>query len=198
MTYTVVMDDEDYYMYYLQNAYQVDTSRNDGSPRLERHYKENGINHVVQFHREIMHAGPGEIVDHINGNTLDDRKCNLRIVDKWQSSQNRKKRSDGNNKYVGVHSHKNRFRVELSAYGEKIRLYGFTNEEQAARARDILAKLYHGACARMSGVTYENMTPDEIQQLKNIADEHAVKASMLRGEMKHDHYTGDGFGTEMA
>lgn len=42
------------------------------------------------LHRFIMKAKKGQIVDHINGNKLDNRKSNLRFVTKSQNAQNRK------------------------------------------------------------------------------------------------------------
>lgn len=40
-----------------------------------------GKRQCVKLHRVISGAIPGQIVDHVNGNTLDCRKCNLRVVD---------------------------------------------------------------------------------------------------------------------
>ncbi len=42
-----------------------------------------------ELHRFIMHAEPGQIVDHQNWNGLDNRKANLRIVTNSQNMQNR-------------------------------------------------------------------------------------------------------------
>lgn len=43
-----------------------------------------------RMHRDVMGlvAGDGKIVDHINGDPLDNRRCNLRIVTSAQNSQN--------------------------------------------------------------------------------------------------------------
>jgi hypothetical protein len=42
-----------------------------------------------RLHREIMEAKEGDIVDHINGDTLDNRRSNLRIVDFYENARNK-------------------------------------------------------------------------------------------------------------
>jgi HNH endonuclease len=46
---------------------------------------------VYQFslHRLMICARPGEVVDHVNGDKLDNRTCNLRICTAQQNSRNR-------------------------------------------------------------------------------------------------------------
>ena len=72
------VDDEDYERINAKNwsinpqgaGYAVRKGvRNLGEPR------------TVEMHREILSAPRGTIIDHINGNSLDNRKCNLRFCD---------------------------------------------------------------------------------------------------------------------
>lgn len=54
------------------------------------------------LHRFLMNAQKGEIIDHKNKNTLDNRKSNLRKCDKSKNGQNRKKHSNNKSGYTGV------------------------------------------------------------------------------------------------
>jgi len=55
---------------------------------------------TIQLSRYIMHACKGEIVDHKNRNPLDNRRCNLRIVNSRQNTLNRKTKN--NTGLIGV------------------------------------------------------------------------------------------------
>lgn len=59
-----------------------------------------------RLHREVMDAAPGDIVDHINGNRLDCRRENLRIVDDRGNAQNQSKSPKNTSGYRGVSWHK--------------------------------------------------------------------------------------------
>ena len=82
----------------------------------------------------LNYDGPLE-VDHINGNKLDNRKCNLRIVPHYVNLLNGRKHVDSSNNYKGVH-----FNGEWGYYimidGERFSRYGFKNEEEALVARE--------------------------------------------------------------
>ncbi len=49
-----------------------------------------GSNRRIYMHRLLTNAQPGECVDHINGDSLDNRRRNLRICDKSVNNRNRK------------------------------------------------------------------------------------------------------------
>ena len=107
---------------------------------------------TLKMHRVIMNAKPGQIVDHINGNGLDNRKCNLRIVDDQKNAANRKSHSGSSSKYKGVSWHKqhNKWQANICVNGKFLYLGIFPNEIDAALAYDDAAIKYFGEFARLN------------------------------------------------
>ena len=56
-----------------------------GQVYAARYTNVNGNRRKIYMHRQIMNCPKGMEVDHINGNTLDNRKANLRIVTKAEN-----------------------------------------------------------------------------------------------------------------
>ena len=79
------------------------------------------------------------IIDHINGNSTDNRLINLRSVDFKENARNTKKRSDGNNKFVGVCFKKNRkkepWQADIGIGNRKTLRKFFATEEEAIICR---------------------------------------------------------------
>lgn len=65
----------------------------------------------IALPRYIMRAGKGEVVDHRNRNTLDNRRCNLRIVNHRQNTLNRKMKNNTGLLSVSVCKSKKQFCV---------------------------------------------------------------------------------------
>lgn len=63
---------------------------------------------LVYLHRLIMNAPKGKQVDHINGDTLDNRKSNLRVVTRSLNQHNRKISCRNQSGATGVYWHKQR------------------------------------------------------------------------------------------
>jgi hypothetical protein len=57
------------------------------------------------LHRLIIKAKKGEIVDHVNGDTLDNRKSNLRIVTPTQNNFNQKISCRNKHGFRGIYLH---------------------------------------------------------------------------------------------
>lgn len=113
----------------------------------------NPIRHTVLMHREIMSAGIGFMVDHINGDTLDNRKSNLRLCTNAQNMRNQKRHRDNKtSRYKGVSLKRdcNKYRAQLCTNGKVTHLGYFDSELDAARAYDQAALKYHGEFARLN------------------------------------------------
>ncbi len=86
------------------------------------------------MHRVIMKAKEGEEVDHINGNSLDNRKSNLRIVTRRQNAQNRHDNRTSRFPGVSWNKGKNKWECRIRINGHKKHVGYFKNEEKAAQA----------------------------------------------------------------
>jgi hypothetical protein len=81
-------------------------------------------------------------VDHINGNTLDNRCKNLRIVTPMQNTQNRRSRIGSTSQYIGVHYNNDYdyWSANITFDSVRYELGHFDTELEAIFARDLKAK----------------------------------------------------------
>ena len=121
-------------------------------------YKGRGKNPgVIRMHRYLMKIKNPKIkIDHIDGNTLNNQKHNLRVCESHQNNTNtRELRSDNSTGYRGVskyfYGNRKKWTAGLSIKGEKIRLGYFDSAEEAARAFDKAAKEIYGEfCGKLN------------------------------------------------
>jgi len=106
----------------------------------------------VFMHRLIMNAPKGLIVDHIDGNGLNNRKSNLRLCTKAQNVQNSRPRSNGSSKYKGVFWNKvnKKWSASIRKGDKRIYLGGFDDEIEAALAYDRKAAELFGKFAYLN------------------------------------------------
>lgn len=101
-----------------------------------------------RMHRYIMNAPDDMVVDHINGNPLDNRKSNLRICTHHQNLMNRSANNTSN--YKGVRPSKNSWSSRITYNCKEYHLGTFSTEEEAARAYDAKARELFGEFARLN------------------------------------------------
>ena len=104
--------------------------------------RKNGIKYLL--HRYIMNCPKGMYVDHINHNTLDNRKCNLRITTNANNIRNGNIRKNNTSGINGVSYDKERkkYVAIIGVNGKKMFLGRFINLEDAIKNRKDAEKLY--------------------------------------------------------
>ena len=114
-----------------------------------------GIYNGKMLHNVLMNPKKGQQVDHINHNTLDNRRQNLRLCSVKQNCMNRRKRKNCTSKFKGVYKKvevvKNKeyvyYQARLTVNGKDTSIGYFKSEIDAAKAYDAVCKKEHGEFA---------------------------------------------------
>lgn len=108
---------------------------------------------AFQMHREVLGVAHGDprVVDHINGDGLDNRRSNLRIASRQDNCRNSKKPRTNTSGLKGVSFRKDN--KKWASYicigaGKQIHLGMFESAVAAHAAYCEAAKIYHGEFAR--------------------------------------------------
>lgn len=107
----------------------------------------NGNRRTLLMHRLILGLTDGRIeVDHIHGDTLDNRRSQLRVCTHGQNAKNRGKNPSNRSGYRGVHWDKQsqKWRAEIWSDGKHYRLGRFDRIDDAVAA-------FAAACTRLHG-----------------------------------------------
>ena len=107
----------------------------------------------VLLHRFLINAQPGVMVDHADGNPLNNTRANLRICNGTLNNANRRVRkvrqAATSSQYRGVFKElrRNSWRASIGLNNHRIHLGNFPSEEAAARAYDAKAIELYGEFA---------------------------------------------------
>lgn len=118
-----------------------------GKPRAA-----DGSYRIMQMQRFLLQPIAGMQADHINRNTLDNRRSNLRIVTRAENKRNSNLYRSNSSGFVGVYkaSRSERWQASITIDGKNTHLGMFLTAEEAALARDRKAIELYGAHARLN------------------------------------------------
>ncbi len=108
----------------------------------------------ILMHRIILKTPDNMYSDHINGDKLDNRRCNLRICDQSFNMKNMNRHKDNSSKYKGVcwSKKEEKWKARICTDYNTINLGTFDNEHEAAQAYNEAAIKYHKEFARLNVV----------------------------------------------
>ncbi len=143
----ILVDDEDYE--YL-NQFRWIKRSSYGYPA--RHIQSRPKQIYKFMHHEILKTN--QMIDHINGNVLDNRKQNLRITNKSKNAANCKIHKHNTSGFKGVSKMKqtNKYIAYIVVNNKQYRLGTFNNKEAAAKAYNDAATKYFGEFARLNNL----------------------------------------------
>lgn len=117
-----------------------------------RSKREGKTNKRIYLHRQILKAQLKEVVDHIDGDGLNNKKVNLRVCSRAENVRNQSVRVTSKSGYKGVswENGKQLWRADISVNGHSKFLGHYQTKEKAAKAYNEMALEYHGEFAKLN------------------------------------------------
>jgi hypothetical protein len=102
------------------------------------------------LHHFVMQPEKGYIIDHIDGDGLNNTRANLRQATASQNRQNRGKQGNNTSGFKGVSwdNSRNKWQVHISVKGKSTYIGRYETKEMAAIAYDEAARKYHNEFAK--------------------------------------------------
>ena len=153
-----LVDDEDYeelsqYKWYFHKG------KNDNRADYTKRYQhKNNKATIISMHRAIMKPPKGMVVDHINGNGLDNRKKNLRVCTNAENCRNAKKPKNNKSGHTGIFWRKEDkgWQVNICVNYKQKYLGVYKKPEDAIRVRKAAEKQFFGEYAPSKLLTNQN------------------------------------------
>ena len=144
---TAIIDAE---FYPLISSYKWQPKRDKNKVYARRTLKINGQSYTLLMHHVVLPHIKDRCVDHINGNGLDNRICNLRLVTLSQNHANRISKKE----FKGVRHRKdcNRWEAYITCRKRRYHIGLFVTAIDAAKAYNKMAEKLNGDFARLNKV----------------------------------------------
>lgn len=124
--------------------------RNNKGYAMYTYYDQKGVRHEVYMHRWIMGVFGRQVVDHIDGNRLNNTRANLRVCSQQQNLRYRRCFRNNASGYKGVTRRGKRWLARIYYDEQTVRLGLFATVEDAALAYDCAARWLFGDFALLN------------------------------------------------
>ena len=132
------------------------------------------VSKIIPVWRELMvfRAGRGEVVDHINHNALDNRRCNLRVCSQAENVRNRRGLARRTSRYKGVSLNRKsgKWVAAIRREGRSHYLGLFDSETDAARAYNEKARELFREFAYLNDVPPSEPRHNQPRSPKKVSD----------------------------
>jgi len=114
----------------------------------------NGKQTKICMHRFIMNPEKGMVIDHLDGNSLNNQKNNLRICTQAENNRNRNFNINNTSGFKGVYWHKisSKWMAYIRINKKRLYLGIYTDPIDAARSYNEAALKYHGEFANLNKI----------------------------------------------
>lgn len=147
-----LVDDEDFD--YL-NQFKWHASKLSGKFYAQRHAKLSNPNNIkILMHRDVMKPKKGFVIDHVDGNTLNNQKNNLRICTHAENMRNSKIPINNTSGFKGVYWNKEneKWTAFIRFNNKRFHLGLFFELKDAAKAYNEGAIKYFGKFANLNKI----------------------------------------------
>lgn len=139
--------------------------------------KKRGEPRTVSMHREILNVPKGVLIDHINRNSLDNRKCNLRVANTQKNAFNRKKPNvKCTSIYKGVFQRKGQksWSARIKYNDHHIELGRYKEEAYAAAVYNYASRLLFGEyrCENVDPAVPTTILLADMRKVEMKCEEH--------------------------
>lgn len=144
-----LVDDSDYeklsgYKWSFSDSYAVNWT-----------WKDSKNGRIKMEHVILGKPGKGMVIDHINGNRLDNQRSNLRVCTRAENNKNRGMNSNNTSGYKGVYWNDigKKWQVFICINQKPTHMGLFKTKKEAALAYNEAAKEHYGEFARLNVIT---------------------------------------------
>ncbi len=125
-----------------------------GKPYLHRNVQNADGSRTYESMRRRLIGVPGLWVDHIDGDTFNNTRANLRLCTPSENARNRKAQAGSSSRFVGVTLLKRngKWQASIEVKGRHVHIGHFASETEAALARDRVASATFGEFAKLNFV----------------------------------------------